>query len=45
VKDHLTATKYGMKTFYYLNSKKKKDATGEKQAEEGVTDCVGGCAL
>ena len=43
INDHLKATKYGAKTFYYLNSKKKKDSTANIEEEQS---CSGGaCTL
>lgn len=50
-KDHLTATKYGLKTFYYCNPPKKRDTTAaleDSQAaeEEEEQGCAGGaCSL
>lgn len=55
IREHLIATKYGHKTFYYLNSKKKKDSTANMKLEvakneevevEEVSGCAGGaCTL
>ena len=39
IKDHLMATHYGIKTFYYCNSRKKKDSTADL---EETTSCSGG---
>jgi ribonucleoside-diphosphate reductase alpha chain len=49
LRDHLMATHYGMKTFYYCNTKKKKDSLADEldipQSEEN-SGCEGGaCAL
>lgn len=44
LKDHLMATHYGIKTFYYCNSKKKKDSSAG--LEELTPTCAGGaCAI
>lgn len=35
LKDHLMATHYGLKTFYYCNSKKKQDSLAAAEKEQG----------
>lgn len=47
LRDHLMATHYGMKTFYYCNTKKKRDSLAELEENlEEQKSCVGGaCAL
>lgn len=46
LKEHMMATFYGIKTFYYCNTKKKKDSLADVELEQNETGCAGGaCSL
>jgi hypothetical protein len=48
IKDHLYAAHLGLKTYYYCNSKKKKDSLADNFDEEFEMESscdAGGCSL
>lgn len=46
LKEHMMATHYGIKTFYYCNTKKKKDSLANAELEDNQSECAGGaCTL